>query len=438
MSTLIDALQHIGYWAQSSFWIPLAVWTMGALPVYVLLRGVNRVDHHLRYSTLRALLLALPLSYLLIPLVRVVPWNAFDTSFDYALRLTSTSQPATADSSIAIPPGNATPGLPHVLGILTIAALAVASRRLVYIVHHSRQLSAMRRALKPVSDPAIRIRATALASDLGITRNVTLLEGTEGTVPFTFGHRRPSIVVPRSLLYDQDSLFVVLEHELTHVQRADFRSGWIEHLVASVFAVHPLATLLQQRIADLRELCCDAAVLKRRSVSPGSYAQILLHFGTPTTVPRMSSVPMMVHTTSNLKTRIDAMKNHTFGSPPRRRWMVATAALLMPALMAACSTGSDSGKSVSATQVQSEFGIDASGADLARLQVQMEYLTEELDNLRPRLEAAMNGGENLEMMPEYRRFRLLQELYMQRLGAYETMKMEKEADRRLGIASPGT
>jgi hypothetical protein len=77
--------------------------------------------------------------------------------------------------------------------------------------------------------------------------------------------------------------------------------------------------------------------------------------------------------------------------------------------------------------------------DLARLQVQMEYLTEELNTLRPRLEAAQREGDDLEMMPEYRRFRLLQELYMQRLGAYETMKMEKEADRRLGIeATPGT
>ena len=438
MSTILESLQQIGNVALSGFWMPLFVWTAGAFPVYLLLCSTERIEPDIRYSTLRALLLALPLAYVLIPLVRVVPWSGFETSFDYTFVLADTSLPPTIDRAVGVPSGDVQPGLLHIVGMLSIGALMVGVTRLTYVLLQSRKLSTLRKAFRPIADHTVLARTAALASSLGISRGVTLLEGPDDTIPFTFGHRRPSIVIPRSLLGEAATLAVVLEHELVHVRRSDYRSGWIEQIVASIFAIHPLAIRLQRRIADLRELCCDAAVLKRRTVSPRNYAQIILLFGARGTPSRASSVPMIVHPTSNLKTRIAAMNNHSYGSPRGRRWMIATLALVVPAFMAACSTGADSDTSVPPKQVHSGFDLETSAGDLARLEVQIEYLTEELDDLRPRLEAASRNGENLEMMPEYRRFRLLQELYMQRLGAYETMKMEQETDRRLGIVAPGT
>jgi beta-lactamase regulating signal transducer with metallopeptidase domain len=439
MSSALDTLHRLGAWSLTDFWIPLGVWTLVALPIYLILRCTKQAAPAIQHDAHRALLMALPLTFALIPLARLAPFHPIQPPLTHLVDLVPQFLPQGSDTGLRGSVGHPIPGLPHLLGVLSLGALLLAIIRLVRLLLQSRRLRALRGAFLQVADADIVSCSSALAVELGITRPVVIMEGPDGVVPCTFGHRRPAIVLPRSLLHDEEALRVVLEHELTHVARADYRRGWLEQLVASAFALHPLVTRLQNRIVELREQCCDAAVLSRRQIPPGTYAQIILRFGARDALVAWAPAPAIVHPLSNLKTRIDAMKNYKHASTRPRRWTVGVLALVVPAVMSACSTGVHHQSAASAGSVESEMEMKTTDVDLARLQVQMEYLTEELNTLRPRLEAAQREGDDLEMMPEYRRFRLLQELYMQRLGAYETMKMEKEADRRLGIeAAPGT
>ena len=431
MISLLEALRQIGIWSLGVFWIPLLVWTLGALPVYLMLRRKIGVAPSILYSVHRALLFALPLTFLLISLGRLAPTAAFDTPLNYGAIIESASVPETIHLGTTRSATRLGPGLLHLLGMLSLGAGIIATTQLIRVARQTRRLASLRGAFRPVVDSEIASYTNLLARELDLPRPVTVFEGPNSITPCTFGCLRPSVVVPRSLLTNVDALRIVLEHELTHVARSDYRAGWLEQIIASVFAIHPLTARLRQRIAELREICCDAAVLNRRRVSPGAYARTILQFGARTTVPVTIPAPMIVHPKSNLKTRIDAMKNHKYESTLLRRWTVAALALVVPAMMAACSARVDDDAARS-TGTLSGIDMEQAEVDLVRLQTQMEYLTEELEMLRPKLESALHLGQNLEMMPEFRRFQLLQELYMQRLGAYETMRMEQETDRRLG------
>jgi len=114
-------------------------------------------------------------------------------------------------------------------------------------------------------------------------------------------------------------------------------------------------------------------------------------------------------------------------------WTAGVAALVLPAMLAACSAGITDSK-LSTAEVEDVQLEAKSLMDFRRLEVQIEYLTEELDLLRTQLEQGSSNGENVEMKPEYRRYHLLQSLYMERLGLFETMKLEAETDRRLQAA----
>jgi hypothetical protein len=74
--------------------------------------------------------------------------------------------------------------------------------------------------------------------------------------------------------------------------------------------------------------------------------------------------------------------------------------------------------------------------DLKRLEVQIDYLTEQLKTIEIELQGLRNGKieeEDLEMTRDQllARNQLLQRMYHERLERYEMMKMEVETERRL-------
>jgi TonB family protein len=78
--------------------------------------------------------------------------------------------------------------------------------------------------------------------------------------PATVGVMRPTLLLPEGFLdrlsdADRDAL---LAHEFAHIERGDFAKNLLYGLLSLPVACHPLLWLTRARVAETRELVCDA------------------------------------------------------------------------------------------------------------------------------------------------------------------------------------
>jgi TonB family protein len=78
--------------------------------------------------------------------------------------------------------------------------------------------------------------------------------------PATIGLRRPTLLMPPAFLrrLSPDEVNAVLAHELAHIARRDFAKNLFYGIVSLPIAYHPLLALSRARLAETRELVCDA------------------------------------------------------------------------------------------------------------------------------------------------------------------------------------
>jgi TonB family protein len=78
--------------------------------------------------------------------------------------------------------------------------------------------------------------------------------------PVTVGIRRGVLLVPPGLLESigESDLDAVFAHEFAHIQRRDFAKNLIYELLSLPVAYHPLLWLTRSRVAESREMVCDA------------------------------------------------------------------------------------------------------------------------------------------------------------------------------------
>jgi TonB family protein len=95
--------------------------------------------------------------------------------------------------------------------------------------------------------------------------------------PLTLGIREQALLLPPHFLDNAttDDLHAALAHELAHIRRRDFAKNLLHEILSLPIAWHPLLWLTRSRLAETREMVCDAmaadAVLGRES-----YAHALL------------------------------------------------------------------------------------------------------------------------------------------------------------------
>jgi TonB family protein len=95
--------------------------------------------------------------------------------------------------------------------------------------------------------------------------------------PVTFGVKRPVLLVPPGYLEqagvaDLDALFA---HEFAHIRRHDFAKNLFYELISLPVTYHPLVWLTRSRLAETREMLCDAMAAEKLLGSE-SYARSLL------------------------------------------------------------------------------------------------------------------------------------------------------------------
>ncbi len=317
----LDVLRLTGEAALAGYWMPQLVWALLAGVFLLALRFVRLPRPLLGYQVLTALLLALPAGLLLAPLIR----------FEIAAPWLWPSESARPDAGISVGsllaaaevPANAAWTFMHTLGLLTFIAAGCAGVQLMALVYRLVYLARIRRVLAMPAPAEVYSRLEALRVKWGIRHEVALFVSPEGHSPVTFGWRRPAIVVPVSLLEDDDALTMTLEHELIHVAHGDFARGVAESVIRAVFFLNPVVHHGVQRVERFRELACDAELLSQPAFSRKRYASLLARFAFQPAPDQRLAVHMS--SVGRLKERVQAMS--TYGGAPASSRSVRLATL---------------------------------------------------------------------------------------------------------------
>jgi TonB family protein len=111
------------------------------------------------------------------------------------------------------------------------------------------------------------------------------------TGPVTLGLRRPVLVVPPGFAEESGTqeFLAAVAHECAHMQRRDFQKNLLYEAMSLLIAFHPVTWMLKSRIAQTREMICDAMATER-VIDSRSYTQSLLRLAAMIAVsPRVST-----------------------------------------------------------------------------------------------------------------------------------------------------
>lgn len=164
-----------------------------------------------------------------------------------------------------------------VLTLVAASAIGMATIIAARVVVHLREVARIRRAAVPAGAGAAAALAR-VSGRLGLRVAPVLLVSDVAEGPFATGAWRPAIVLPRALVeqLDAHALEAVLAHELLHHRRRDLPMAWCAAAATSIFWFSPIAWRLARRLAELREECCDADVVRYGFAAPRAYAEALL------------------------------------------------------------------------------------------------------------------------------------------------------------------
>src|SRR3989454_4264368 len=278
-----------------------------AAGVTVLLRRSAASLRHLVWTLACGGVLALPLASALLPNWRVAGWPRLDVpvAFDAeqlapqvperdpkpAARVVQTvhapspAPSATVDAELVR--WRLTPDwtalvfpvwLSGVAAVLILLAVGIA--RIVWLD----------RVTRPVQDEAWLTLLDELSLELGLRRQVRLLQAKGPAMPMTWGIRRPTILLPAEADdWTAERRRDVLLHELAHVKRHDFLIQLVARIACAVYWFHPLVWLAATPLREERERACDDHVL-RAGATPSVYATHLLEIARGVRAARATSL----------------------------------------------------------------------------------------------------------------------------------------------------
>ena len=136
-----------------------------------------------------------------------------------------------------------------------------------------------------LADPAIPLPSSLdrltrdLSRQVGLSRKPQIRIQRHVPGPAVIGFFRPVIIMPSNLTTHENSIQVkhALLHELCHLQRRDPFWNFVSLLIQLLYWFHPCVWLARRRLATLRELGCDAMVVRLLDEDAAGYRQTLLH-----------------------------------------------------------------------------------------------------------------------------------------------------------------
>lgn len=162
-------------------------------------------------------------------------------------------------------------------------------------------------AADPIRDGVWADLAVDIAAEYRVHAPVLLLEASRPTLPVTWGHREPKVLLPPAARdWSSERARIVLLHELAHVRRRDWLVLVGATLVRSLYWFHPLVWLACRQLRLECERACDDAVL-RSGVSGARYASHLLELARGFVDARDAAVAPALARRSTLERRVRAM-----------------------------------------------------------------------------------------------------------------------------------
>lgn len=139
------------------------------------------------------------------------------------------------------------------------------------------QVRQFRKTLKPVElTDSLYQRFHHCAEQLNVPLPL-VFSGPAEASPFTFGIRRPVVVIPQTILESAapELLESVFAHELAHIRRHDFGVNLVLEFCTAFCVFHPLIWFLRKRLNLYREAACDEMVTEHL-IDPLTFAQSLI------------------------------------------------------------------------------------------------------------------------------------------------------------------
>ncbi len=251
------------------------------------------------------------------------------------------------EASIVLSPAQAIQSGLHlpqlVMTMLLVTYLAVLlyfSLRLAWglwkagmLVRHSESI-----VLNHESTDALSRSVLAMAP-AGVGLSVEIATSPMISIPITIGIRRHLLLLPQVLLerVSPADLDALLAHEFAHIRRRDFLKNVFYGVFALPISFHPLAWVTRARLAETRELVCDAIAAEGLG-GRESYARSLLRLASILSSTRMAipAQALAIFDTNNLERRIMDLKQKPIRMGATRRLAVVSVSIAIA--VAACTS----------------------------------------------------------------------------------------------------
>ena len=166
------------------------------------------------------------------------------------------------------------PAAPLASWLVAVWAVGVVGSVGRFVRDSARVHASARRGVQPDVRMA-REFAFACAS-AGVWFPVRLVLAPVPFAPFTFGWRRPVVVLPAAATaWTAARLHAVLAHELAHIRRTDYARLLLIEAVYALFWLNPLVRVMRRTAYLDQDLACDAAAV-RAGMPSTEYARHLL------------------------------------------------------------------------------------------------------------------------------------------------------------------
>lgn len=132
---------------------------------------------------------------------------------------------------------------------------------LVQFIQYRRFLAAIRRWSRPVEDPETLILYESIAIDLGIKKEIPLIQSNLFSSPFLFGFIHPMVLLPQSDIPEEE-LALILRHELLHYKRGHLWIRFFGFLATAVNWYNPFSYLAARTLGYECEQACDELIVR--------------------------------------------------------------------------------------------------------------------------------------------------------------------------------
>ena len=187
----------------------------------------------------------------------------------------------------------------YLAGVILLLARVAAEQRVVRRIE---------RSATPVRDGEWATLLRTVSDRMKVRRPVAILHGSAGTMPLTWGVRRPAVLIPDGAdAWPAARRQAVLLHELAHVTRLDCLTQTLAAIACALYWPHPGIWWAASRLRLERELACDDQALLA-GMDAHDYAGHLLEIARLHRVPSgLNALAVSMAARSHLETRLRAV-----------------------------------------------------------------------------------------------------------------------------------